>query len=135
MGIQGVTGNSFFANIAPLSQTSGQAGAPGFTPSGPATGGGTSVQGQFLSKLQALEQSDPEAAKKMLTELADKLRARAAKHGATSAGSSKLADVVQKAADTGDLTELLKTAQGGGSTWSRGAGAYGQTMAVTRASM
>jgi hypothetical protein len=85
---------------------------------------------QFLSQLQALEQSDPAQARQVLSELASKMRSEGSPRRA------QLADLFQKAADTGDLSGLLKEASSGGSggAWSRGAAAYGHTMAVTRTS-
>jgi hypothetical protein len=139
MSVQSINTSSFFANIAPAAQTQagGQVSATELASAGAAAESGTSVQGRFLSKLQALEQSDPAQAKQLLSGLANRFRSEAAQGGASSAGKAQLADQLQKAADTGDLTDLLKTAQGGGSGggWTRGAGAYHQTMAVTRASM
>lgn len=134
MSIQGLSSSSFFSGVSSVSS----AGASGISTSTAGDSAGASgvasmsKRGQFLSQLQSLEQSDPAAAKKLLTDLAAKFRGEASQGG--DSRKAAMADKLQKAADTGDLSGLLKTSQSAPG-WSRGAGAYGQTMSVTRASM
>jgi hypothetical protein len=142
MSIAGIGSGSFFGNVAPTPQAQGR---NGMSPidrdndgdrSPNATGNGLSRSAQFLSALQNLEQSDPTQAKQMLTELAAKFRSEAAQAGGTNSSKAQLADMLQKAADTGDLSPLLKAATNQTSgTSASGAAAYSQMMAVTRASM
>lgn len=83
---------------------------------------------QFLSQLQDVAKSDPAQARQMLTELAARLRSPESSTPARSA----LADRVQQAADTGDLSLVLPKTQatGGGSAALK---AYG-AVATTRSS-
>jgi hypothetical protein len=68
--------------------------------------------GQFLAKLQALEESDPAKAKDVLGQIADKLTTAA--QGATGSTATQLSDLASKfqtAADTGDLSGLRPSGQ------------------------
>lgn len=125
MKLPTISGSNFFSITSATSSTGqGSAAAPGRTVS---DSGSASRPGAFLSQLQSMSPAD---AKQALSDLADKFRSQAGGRG------SALADAFQKAANTGDLTDLMQAAKGGGSAgWARGAGAYSSTMAVTRASM
>jgi hypothetical protein len=84
-------------------------------PKSPTPSPGDSVSfsgpGRFLSDLQNLEQTDPARAKQILADLAGRLRTAAAKGGADSSQMTAMADKLQQAADTGDLSGL-QPAQG-----------------------
>ena len=67
--------------------------------------------GRFMHFLQAFEDKHPEEAKRILTGIADKLRADAEHAGPWSERLERWADKVQKAADTGDMSNLLPTWQ------------------------
>jgi hypothetical protein len=72
-------------------------------------GGAASTMKQLMAKLASLEQSDPAAAQKTLSGIADQLNALAKQAGAGSAQGqalSSLADKFSQAAKTGDLTPL-----------------------------
>jgi len=81
----------------------------------PGTDGATTQQvsggGRFLHFLQAFEDKHPEEAKRILSGIADKLRADAKQAGPWSARLEGWADKVQKAADTGDMSNLKPTWQ------------------------
>jgi len=67
-----------------------------------------SRKGQFLSQIVSLSRTDPAQAQQMLGQLAQTMRQRASEatgDAATRIGS--IADVLQQAADTGDLSKLL----------------------------
>jgi hypothetical protein len=99
------------ANAASIGATSTAAARPA---QGDADGDGdaqgavkVSPRAQLLAKLQDLEQSDPAQAKQVLSDMATKLRDQAGQ--ATGEDASRLtamADKLQKAADTGDLSGL-----------------------------
>jgi hypothetical protein len=141
--ISGVSGNDFFGGVSALNQLVGaggtaQSGASDAASAIASSAGGDpsmSKAAQFMSKLQSMEQSNPAQAKQLLSELASKFRSEAAQPGSASAAKGQLADMLQKAADTGDLSALKSAVQnGGGEGATRGAAAYAHTMAVTKAS-
>lgn len=71
-----------------------------------------SGQGQFLSKLQALQASNPQKFKTVLTQAANELQAAAKREGNTPRGRA-LADLAQKfqnVANGGDISQLQPTA-------------------------
>ena len=115
--ISGVGSFSPYSAIAPTSSsTAGAAGidADGDNDGSKAAAGGSklSPQALFLSMLQQLEKTDPTKAKQVLTDLADKIRTDAkAQSGPQAQNLNALADSLQKAADSGDLSGL---AQNGG---------------------
>jgi hypothetical protein len=82
------------------------------TANAPATTHQLSKGGMFLGFFQAFENKHPDEAKKILSGIADKLHADA-KHatGAWAKGLESWGDKFQKAADSGDLSNLLPTAQ------------------------
>jgi len=137
MSIQSVGSSQFFSGVAARPAGSGAIATDGDRDgSGAAAAPAMSRQAQFLSQLQSLAQTNPGQAKQMLTGLATTLRSEASQAGGTDSSKAQLADRLQTAADTGDLKGLLNSSEARGSAaWSRGAAAYNQTMAVTRASM
>src|ERR1017187_7523287 len=114
MSIQGIGSSNFFGNVAPVGQAPGESGAGSVDTNsdsdnqGSAARNGLSRSAQFLGRMQTLEQTDPAQAKQMLTDLAAKFRSEASQSGGTNSSRAKLADMFQTAADTGDLTPLLK---------------------------
>jgi hypothetical protein len=89
-----------------------------------------SIRGQFMSKVQAVAKVDPAQARHMLLDLAGRLRTQALEaRGARSAYLTELADSIQKAADSGDLSVLRPAIRRAGA-----AGAYATPLAVTRSS-
>jgi hypothetical protein len=141
MSMQGIGSSNFFGNVAPVAQAPGQSGTvrvdtdSDSDTQGSAARNGLSRPAQFLGKLQTLEQTDPAQAKQVLTDLAAKFRSEASQSGGANSSKTQLADMFQKAADTGDLTPLLKASTNPSSGAATGAAAYSQMMAVTRASM
>ena len=106
MTIQGILGGSA-ASLVGSVQSAAPSVSAAVTAS--ASGGGVSLSGvgQFLSKLQELEKSDPTKAKQVLTDIAGRLKADAGQATGTQADRlNQLADKFQKAADTGDLSAL-----------------------------
>jgi len=69
--------------------------------------------GRFLRFLQGFEDRHPEEAKRILNGIADKLRADAEHAGPWAGRLERWADRVEKAADTGDMSNLLPTWQPG----------------------
>jgi hypothetical protein len=110
---------------------------------GSSLGDSTQLSGlaQTMSQLQKLEQSNPVKAKKILTDIADKLQAQAAQvGGAEGQQLSALASKFQQAASTGDLSSLQPSVQAAtqaaqalhghhGHGHHRAHSAYGQTQA------
>lgn len=94
-----------------------------------------SRRGQFMNRLQELAKTDPAQARQLVGDLAAKIRGEAAQGGANSDRRMALADMLQKAADSGDFSLLESGASGaspaGGSPAMH---AYGQAMAMTRSS-
>ena len=82
----------------------------------PTSGGDTTAVsniGQFMTKLKALEQSNPAQAKQVLTAIASKLNDAAGSATGDEATHLKaLADKFTKAADTGDLSGIQPPAGG-----------------------
>jgi hypothetical protein len=69
---------------------------------------------QLFRKLQSLEQTDPSQAQDTLRSLADKLREQAkSTTGQDATRLNAFADKLDKAADTGDLSELSPAKHGG----------------------
>ena len=135
MSIQSI-GPTPFTAVTPASAGSAPA-APSV--SSPSTAGGRltlSPRSHFLGKLTSLMSSDPAQAKKLVTDLAAKMRERAANApGASGTRASALADRLEKAAASGDLMSLFDggASSGGSAATSAGAGAYA-AMATTRTS-
>jgi hypothetical protein len=95
--------------------------------SGPAATSQVSPAGQLLSQLAQLRQKDPAKYKQLLTDFANQLKAAAQKAtGAQAQSLSQLADKVQKAADTGDLSPLKPPQATHGHHHHHGARAYQQ---------
>jgi hypothetical protein len=63
--------------------------------SGAAASGGLSRAAQFLSTIQTLQQSDPQLAKQMLTDLAAKFRTEASQSGGANSPKTNLANMLQ----------------------------------------
>ncbi len=124
MNLTSINPGSFFGVTSSTSSARPSTSTGFATPT--ADSGSSSRPAAFLNQLASMSPTD---AKQALGSLADTFRSHAG------GGRSALADLFQKAADTGDLSEVLQAAKGnGGAGWSRGAGAYSSTMAVTRAS-
>lgn len=109
---------------------------PADSPLQRADGQQLSRRGQFMNKLQELAKTDPEQARKLLGDLADKIRSEAQAGGANSERRLALADRLQQAADTGDFSTLEHGRDEGPSPQSGTAvtKAYSQTMAMTGSS-
>ncbi len=110
MTISSVTNTTPTQSIAPIgpppqpapADSAITAGADSTQLSGPA---------QFFNKLQSLEQSDPSAAKQVLSDIASKLSDQATKVGGDRGKQlSTLADKFTHAAQTGDLSGLQPSA-------------------------
>lgn len=67
--------------------------------------------GRFMHLLQAFEDKHPEEAKRILNGIADKLRHDADHAGPFAQKLERWADKVQKAADTGDMSNLMPSWQ------------------------
>jgi hypothetical protein len=110
MSLQGISGAPA-TSVDPIKPPSPAAQAPGGAVDDDQDGGSTtqvSEGAQFLSKVQDLEKSDPARAKQVLTDLATKVRGQAKQGGAHADKLGALAEKLQKAAKTGDLSPLAK---------------------------
>ena len=115
MSIQGIGGTPFLTSVG------GAMHAPqnDVTPYDAGRTGPSAVspRGSFLGKLQSLLQSEPAQARTFATDLASKMRARAAEGGPLAARASALADKLDKAISSGDYSAVLggkKEADGDG---------------------
>jgi hypothetical protein len=79
--------------------------------SDPATTHHVSGGGRFMHFLQAFEDKHPEETKRILGNIADKLRSDAQHAGPWAARLERWADKLDKAADTGDMSNLMPTVQ------------------------
>jgi hypothetical protein len=107
MSIQGIGGTPFLATVGTIG--AGLAPQNDVTAS-PTLGAGVSMvspRSSFLGKLQSLVSSDPAEAASFATDLAAKMRARAAHGGPHAARQSALADRLEKAASSGDFSAVL----------------------------
>lgn len=128
MTISSVTSTQPTLAVAQIAQPPA---APPAAASDPTGGTQLSRFGQFLSKLQSLEQSDPAQAKQVLETIASKVK------------DPTLAQKFQQAAQTGDLSGLQPPAQGAQGAQAgghhhghhhRGASAYQQSQQSTSTS-
>jgi hypothetical protein len=130
----GLTGVGSSSGPRPLGAPAPQ--PPGDSPLKKAESPQLSRRGQFMNKLQELEKTDPEQARKLLGELASRIRGEAQAGGANSERRLALADRLQQAADTGDFS-TLEHGRGQGQPPANGTAmtkAYSQTMAMTGSS-
>ena len=77
----------------------------------PATMSHFSPAGRLLNMLQSFEQRHPDETKQVLSNIADKLRADSENAGVFSGRLEKWADRFQKAAETGDMSNLMPRLQ------------------------
>lgn len=117
MSVSNVSNNQYLQQITGASGTSGTSGVSGTMPPPPPMGmfglsGLDSVEtsnpAEFFSKLQALQESDPEKFREVVTSIADQLEAAAEDEELTSA-SSMLSDLAAKFRDVangGDISQL-----------------------------
>jgi hypothetical protein len=80
----------------------------------PATTPHFSRAGRMLSVMQSFEQRHPEETKKILSNIAEKLRSDAQSAGPWSGRLEKWADRFQQAADSGDMSKLFPKSQPSG---------------------
>jgi hypothetical protein len=107
------------AMLATSSVTSTQS-APAAGGSGSAGGSKLSKMGSLMSQLQSLEQSDPDKAKTVLSNIASQLTDKANATG--DAHIKELADKFTQAAQTGDLSSLKPQAPAQGAAGAQAGG-------------
>jgi hypothetical protein len=132
MSIQGISGSGYVPIVGTsTSAPSGPVG-PSFQ-SGPDAQAALSPRSSFLGKLKSLISSDPAAAKSFATDLASRMRSRAAEGGPHAARASVLADRLDKAVASGDLSSIFK-GQGDKDTGGAAVTSAYAAMAATRSS-
>lgn len=127
MSVGNVTGGGVLGSTAAIAGTRSSS-APPAAPRAPDAGAGAAAtvsrRGMFLSQIVGLSRTDPKQAQQLLGQLATTMRGQASEatgEAATRIGA--LADLLQNAADTGDLSPLL-TSQTGGARAQGPLGAY-----------
>ena len=127
MGI--VSGTSGAGYVAPTASTSVSGAQCEARRDGGAGSARWSRRAQFTTQVLSLASSDPAKAKQMVLDLEKTMRSRADQGGKDAARAGKIADMLQKVADTGDYSALGSWQDG-----PQGAGAAAQAYAVTRTS-